>query len=156
VRGDVCFASEWALTGEISHALQRCGARLPAALPGRGVLLACCPGERHSLPMEVLGATLAEAGIPAVHMGQLVPAETTVAGAARLDPAVVFLWSMSVATADDVLARRLRHQGFDVVVAGPGWADLAGRHDIPWVDDLLAALELATGRLKRCATAPHA
>ncbi|MEU5263789.1 MerR family transcriptional regulator [Amycolatopsis sp. NPDC021455] len=154
VRGDACFASEWVLTGEISLALQRCAARFATAPPGRGVLLACCPGERHGLPMEVLRAALAEAGIPAVHMGQMVPAETTVAGAAELDPVVVFLWSMSVTTADEPLVRRLRHRGFDVVMAGPGWEALAGRRS--WVDDLSAALELATERLKRCTTAPHA
>lgn len=148
LRGDVCFAPEWALTDEISLALRRCGARFATAPPGRGVLLACCPGERHSLPMEVLRAALAEAGIPAVHWGQMVPAATTIAGAAQLGPAVVFLWSMSAGTADDVLGRRLRRRGFDVVLAGPGWAHLAGQDDVPWVDDLPAALELAAGRLK--------
>jgi hypothetical protein len=152
LRGDACFASEWALTGEISLALRR----FVAARPGRGVLLACCPGERHGLPMEVLRAALAEAGIPAVHLGQLVPAETTVAGAAQLAPVAVFLWSMAAATADDVLVRRLRRRGFDVVMAGPGWEGLAGWDDVPRIDDLPAALELAADRVKRCAIAPHA
>jgi DNA-binding transcriptional MerR regulator len=158
LRGDVCFASEWALAGEISLALQRCGTRFATAPPGPGVLLACCPGERHGLPMEVLRAALAETGIPAVHLGQMVPAETTIAGADRLGPAVVFLWSMSAATADDLLVRRLRRRGFDVVLAGPGWEHFAGRDDVPRAGDLPAALELAAGRLqaKRCETAPDA
>ncbi|RSM44588.1 MerR family DNA-binding transcriptional regulator [Amycolatopsis balhimycina DSM 5908] len=148
LRGDLCFASEWALTGEISLALQRCGARFATAPPGRGVLLACCPGERHGLPMEVLRAALAEAGIPAVHLGQMVPAETTIAGAEKLGPVAVFLWSMSAATADDLLGRRLRRRGFDVVMAGPGWENLAGQDGVRWVDDLPGALELAAERVK--------
>ncbi|WP_033262366.1 MerR family transcriptional regulator [Amycolatopsis vancoresmycina] len=147
VRGDVCFESEWALTGEVSLALQRYSARFANIPPGRAVLLACCPDERHSLPMEVLRAAMVETGIPAVYLGQLVPAETTAATAAKLGPAAVFLWSMSPGTADDGLVRRLHGDGFDVVMAGPGWENLAGR-EVTWVNDLAAALDLAAERLK--------
>jgi DNA-binding transcriptional MerR regulator len=146
-RGDVCFDAEWALTGEISLALQRYSAGFANTPPGRPVLLACCPEERHSLPMEVLRAAMVEVGIPAVHLGQLVPAETTFAIAAKLGPVVVFLWSMSARTADDRLAQRLRRGGFDIAVAGPGWANRT-EGEIAWVDDLTAALELAADRLK--------
>jgi len=97
--------------------------------------------------MEVLRAAMVEVGIPAVHLGQLVPAETTIAIAAKLGPVVVFLWSMSANTADDLLVQRLRRRGFDVATAGPGWANLTER-DVPWVNDLAAALELATERMK--------
>ncbi|WP_103349308.1 MerR family transcriptional regulator [Amycolatopsis sp. CA-128772] len=147
LRGDVCFESEWALTGEISLALQRYSARFANIPPGRAVLLACCPDERHSLPMEVLRAAMVEVGIPAVYLGQLVPAETTAAIAAKLEPVATFLWSMSAATADDGLARRMRRRGFDVVPAGPGWESLAGR-DVGWVNDLAGALDLAAERVK--------
>lgn len=147
LRGDVCFESEWALTGEISLALQRYSARFANIPPGRAVLLACCPDERHSLPMEVLRAAMVEIGIPAVYLGQQVPAETTVGVAAKLEPAVVFLWSMSAGTIDDGLARRLRRRGFEVVMAGPGWGSLAGR-EVTWVNDLGGALDLAAERLK--------
>jgi DNA-binding transcriptional MerR regulator len=144
-RGDVCFDAEWALTGEISLALQRYSAGFANTPPGRPVLLACCPQERHSLPMEVLRAAMVEVGIPAVYLGQLVPAETTAAIAAKLGPVVVFLWSMSAGTADDRLARQLRRRGFDVAVAGPGWG---GERDAAWVGDLATALDLAAERLK--------
>ncbi|MET8854405.1 MerR family transcriptional regulator [Amycolatopsis sp. NPDC004625] len=147
LRGDVCFESEWALTGEISLALQRYSARFANIPPGRAVLLACCPDERHSLPMEVLRAAMVEVGIPAVYLGQLVPAETTAGVAAKLEPVVVFLWSMSTGTIDDGLVRRLRRRGFEVVMAGPGWETLAGR-EVAWVNDLGGALELAAERLK--------
>ncbi len=147
VRGDVCFESEWALTSEVSLALQRYVTRFTAAPSERGVLLACCPDERHSLPVEVLRASMAENGIPALYLGQMVPAETLAGLTSKLDPVLVVLWSMSAATADDLLCRRLRGRGFEVVVAGPGWE---GRPvlDTPWVNDLSAALDLAAARVK--------
>lgn len=146
-RGDVCFAAEWVLTTEMSLAFERFGRRLPAAVPGRPVLLACCPAERHSLPMEALRATLAEAGVPVRHLGQLVPAETVTELAARLDPALVLLWSMAAPTADDRLVLRLRDLGCAVATAGPGWEHLAER-GFTTVDDLAGAVELATGHVE--------
>lgn len=140
--GDVCFASEWALTTEISLAYERFSRRFPAALPGRPVLLACCPGERHSLPMEALRATLAEAGVPVAYLGQLVPAETVADLAARLDPVLVLLWSLAPPTADDLLAGRVRDLGRAVGTAGPGWEHLGDR-GFPRVNDLASAVELA-------------
>jgi DNA-binding transcriptional MerR regulator len=147
LRGDVCFELEWAFTAEVSLALQRYGSRFAAAAPGRVVLLSCCPGERHTLPMEVLRAAMAEVGIPAVFLGQMVPGETTVGTAAKLDPVLVLLWSMSPGTADDPLRRRLKRRGFAVAVAGPGWEGPEPRED-PWADDLETALALAAEHLK--------
>jgi methanogenic corrinoid protein MtbC1 len=141
-RGDLCFASEWALTTEISLAFERFSRRFPAAVPGRPVLLACCPAERHSLPMEALRATLAEAGIPVAYLGQLVPAETVADLAARLDPVLVLLWSMAPPTADDLLAARVRDSGRVVGTAGPGWSHLGDR-GFARVNDLGSALDLA-------------
>ncbi|MEV7098223.1 MerR family transcriptional regulator [Amycolatopsis sp. NPDC051045] len=143
-RGDVCFATEWALTSEISLAFERFSRRFPAAVPGRPVLLACCPAERHSLPMEALRATLAEAAVPVAYLGQLVPAETVADLAARLDPVLVVLWSMAPPTADDLLAARIGDLGCPVATAGPGWAHLGDR-GFRWVDDLASAVELALG-----------
>ncbi len=111
------------------------------------MLIACCPGERHSLPVEVLRASLAEAGIPAVYLGHMVPAETTAGMVARLEQVLVVLWSMSPATVDLLLCRRLQRKGFAVAVAGPGWEGLDVR-GAPWVDDLTGALDLAAERSK--------
>ncbi len=147
LRGDVCFESEWALTTEVSFALQRYVARFAAVRTNRPVLIACCPEERHSLPVEVLRASLVEAGIPAVYLGPMVPAETTAGMVARLEPALVVLWSMSPATVDLLLCRRLQRKGFAVAVAGPGWEGLDLR-GAPWVDDLAGALDLAAERSK--------
>ncbi|GAB3144623.1 MerR family transcriptional regulator [Amycolatopsis sp. NPDC004378] len=142
--GDFCFASEWTLSTEISLAFERFSRRFPAAVPGRPVLLACCPAERHSLPMEALRATLAEAGVPVVYLGQLVPAETVADLAARLDPVLVLLWSLAAPTADDLLATRVRDLGRAVGTAGPGWAHLGDR-GFPRANDLATAVELAVG-----------
>ena len=141
-RGDACFASEWALTSEISLAFERFSRRFPAAVPGRPVLLACCPAERHSLPIEALRATLAEAAVPVAYLGQLVPAETVADLAARLDPVLVVLWSMAPATADDLLVARLGALGCAVGAAGPGWEHLGDR-GFRRVNDIVSAVELA-------------
>jgi methanogenic corrinoid protein MtbC1 len=140
LRGRLCFEAEWALTSEVSAALQRFSAQYEPALPGRPVLLACCPGERHSLPMEFLRAALLEVGIPALYLGQMVPAETTVGMAARLEPTVVMLWSIAPGTADERLAERLLRQGVAVCAAGPGWEQFA-ELGTPWVNDMTAAIE---------------
>lgn len=140
--GDLCFASEWTLTTEISLALERFSRRFPEAVPGRPVLLACCPAERHSLPMEALRATLAEAGVPVAYLGQLVPAETVADLAERLDPVLVLLWSLAPPTADDLLAARVRDLGRAVGTAGPGWERLGDR-GFPRVNDLPSAVRLA-------------
>ncbi|WP_410648944.1 MerR family transcriptional regulator [Amycolatopsis sp. cmx-4-54] len=147
LRGDVCFESEWALTTEVSQALQRYVTRFAKAPSERGVLIACCPDERHSLPVEVLCASMVEVGIPAVYLGQMVPAETMVGMAAKLDPTLIVLWSMSATTVDDLLCQRLQRRGFEVVVAGPGWEGL-NVHDAPWVNDLADALDLAAECMK--------
>ncbi|WP_409494569.1 MerR family transcriptional regulator [Amycolatopsis sp. cmx-11-12] len=148
LRGDVCFESEWALTSEVSLALQRYSASPEQVPPERPVLLACCPHERHSLPMEVLRAALVEIGLPALFLGQMAPAEMTMSAAARLAPSVVLLWAMSASTADDVLAQRLKDGGSAVVTAGPGWerlVDHRGDRD-GWVGDLSAALDAVQDR----------
>ncbi|MGW4528025.1 MerR family transcriptional regulator [Amycolatopsis sp. NPDC004378] len=147
LRGNVCFESEWAFTAEVSLALQRYGGKFPTVSPGRVVLLSCCPEERHTLPMEVLRAAMAEVGIPAIFLGQMVPAETTVGMAGKLDPALVVLWSMSANTVDDLLCQRLQRHGFEVAMAGPGWESLEIR-EFSWVNDLADALELAAERIK--------
>ncbi|MEC3982481.1 MerR family transcriptional regulator [Amycolatopsis sp. H20-H5] len=144
-RGAVCFEAEWALTDEISFALERYSRPVREPMAGRAVLLACCPEERHSLPMEILRAALADYGVPAVLMRQLVPPETTIGMALKLDPAVVVLWSMSSATADDLLVQRLQRRDFPVCAAGPGWERFS-ELPVPWVNDLVGALDMVADR----------
>lgn len=145
LRGEPCFESEWALSHEVSSALQRFTAGREAMLPGRPVVLACCPGERHSLPVEFLRAALLEVGVPVVYLGQMVPAETTLGMISKLEAATALLWSISPSTADEPLARRLQRRGVTVCAAGPGWQREAC-HGLPRVNDMTAALEFFTGR----------
>lgn len=145
-RGDVCFASEWALTSETSLALERQSARFADPEPGRPVLLSCCPGEAHTLPMEVLRAALAERGIPAVFLGPTASPETIAAVSSALGPALVMLWAATPSTADEPVRLRLEQQGAAVVLAGPGWTHLAER-GLAGVDTLSEALDLVTAHL---------
>jgi methanogenic corrinoid protein MtbC1 len=136
-RGDQCFASEWALTGEVSAAIERFVLPLRQTVSGRPVLLVCSPGERHSLPLEVLRAALADDGIPVVFLGEMVPPKTTADLVEKLDPVAVVLWAMTPDTADHELAGQLTHSR--LCLAGAGWPR---DHDLPWVNDLEGALTL--------------
>ncbi|MFG1647686.1 MerR family transcriptional regulator [Amycolatopsis sp. NPDC049252] len=145
LRGEPCFESEWALSQEVSGALQRFTAGREPMLPGRPVVLACCPGERHSLPVEFLRAALLEVGVPAVCLGQMVPAETTLGMVSKLEATTAVLWSISPSSADEPLARRLQRRGVTVCAAGPGWPREVVQ-GLPWVGDMTAALEFFTGQ----------
>ncbi|MGV9938539.1 MerR family transcriptional regulator [Streptomyces sp. NPDC003401] len=95
------------------------------------VLLACLPGEQHTLPIEALSAALAERGVPALVLGAAVPSETVVAAVQRVGPVAVALWSQSRSTASLPLARHIaatrwgvrgaRTQSL-VMLCGPGWS----------------------------------
>ncbi|MEW2162775.1 MerR family transcriptional regulator [Streptomyces sp. NPDC007084] len=100
------------------------------------VLLACLPGEPHTLPLEALNAALAERGVPVLMLGGAVPPEALMTAFHRVGPSAVVLWSQSSDTANLPLARhigairwgvrgaRTRSQ---VLLSGPGW----GRRSAP-------------------------
>ncbi|MFF5638068.1 MerR family transcriptional regulator [Streptomyces sp. NPDC012825] len=95
------------------------------------VLLACVPGEQHTLPLEALAAGLSERGLPTRMFGAAVPAEALDAAVRRMGPAAVVLWSQARSTANHALARHVAGSSFGVkgartrpllLLAGPGWA----------------------------------
>lgn len=89
----------------------------PPAGVDPGVVLACTAGERHTLPLEVLRAALAERDRPAVMLGADVPSSAVAdAVARRAAPARVLLWSQQSSTA--AVAARLGRGG--VVGRGTG------------------------------------
>ncbi|MBN6040323.1 MerR family transcriptional regulator [Amycolatopsis sp. 195334CR] len=141
--GEPCFAAEWALAREISAALERYARPRSTALGGAPLLLACCPAERHTLPLEVLRGALAELNVAAMYLGPMVPPDTIVALTKHLSPAVVVLWSMAPGTADIGVLRRIRRAGGRPCLAGPGWNQFTGRRT-PRVDDLPGALTRIT------------
>lgn len=94
------------------------------------VLLACVPGELHSLPIEALAAVLGERGLPVRMFGAALPAGALRDAVRRTGPRATVLWSQSRTTADRVLARSVAGiewglrgaRGRSVLLlAGPGW-----------------------------------
>ncbi|PVC68623.1 MerR family transcriptional regulator [Streptomyces sp. CS081A] len=130
--GDRYVEVEHLLSWHVSTALRQvvpAGHRSVAPVPP--VLLACVPGEQHTLPLEALAAGLSERGLPTRMFGAAVPAEALDAAVRRMGPAAVVLWSQARSTANHALARHVAGSSFGVkgartrplvLLAGPGWA----------------------------------
>ncbi|MGW2613698.1 MerR family transcriptional regulator [Streptomyces sp. NPDC001500] len=133
--GDRYVEVEHLLSWQVSTALRRAP---HAVVTGGGqegapgpVLLACVPGEQHSLPLEALHASLLQLGVPTRMFGAAVPVEALTAAVRRLGPVAVVLWSQTRSTASLPLARHLADTRWGVtgarraptvVLGGPGWA----------------------------------
>lgn len=138
--GDQYVEVEHLLSWHVSATLRHCYVRSSQA-PGRSaealpVVLACMPGELHTLPLEALSAVLAERGLPVLMLGGAVPAEALVATVRRIGSTAVVLWSQSRSTASLALARHLAATRWGVRgarthtavhVCGPGWG--AAKHE---------------------------
>lgn len=132
--GDRYVEVEHLLSWHVSTVLRRHTRRpVPTAgatAPGP-VILACVPGEQHTLPLEALNACLTELGLPTRMFGAAVPAESLAVAVRRLGPAAVVLWAQARSTASLPLAGRVaatewgvkgaRRQPL-VLLGGPGWA----------------------------------
>nr|WP_225891272.1 cobalamin B12-binding domain-containing protein [Streptomyces dioscori] len=132
--GDRYVEVEHMLSWHISTVLRRVTpvsrTAVPDGAPGP-VVLACVPGEQHTLPLEALNAGLTEHGIPTRMFGAAVPAEALTAAVRRLGPAAVVLWAQARSTASLPLARHVAATQWGVrgarrhpmvVLGGPGWA----------------------------------
>ncbi|WP_328557287.1 MerR family transcriptional regulator [Streptomyces sp. NBC_00358] len=132
--GDRYVEVEHLLSWHISRALHRASGPAEPGAPATGpgpVLLACVPGEQHSLPLEALHAGLVEQGLPTRMFGAAVPPEALTAAVRRLGPVAVVLWSQTRSTADRPLARHIAATTWGVkgarrhpvvLLGGPGWA----------------------------------
>ncbi|MEU9302432.1 MerR family transcriptional regulator [Streptomyces sp. NPDC048269] len=122
---------EHLLSWHVSSALRRIR---PAPAPPHPavppVLLACVPGEQHSLPIEALAAALGERGLPVRMFGADLPADALRDAVRRTGPRAVVLWSQSRTTADPALARSVAGVEWGLrgarlhsalLLAGPGW-----------------------------------
>ncbi|MDT0492840.1 MerR family transcriptional regulator [Streptomyces griseus] len=129
--GERYIEVEHLLSWHVSSALRRAAAqRRPAA--GSGVsLLACTPGESHTLALEALAAGLAQQGLPVRMFGAALPVEAMEEAVRRTGPAAVVLWAQSRSTASRALVARVESIEWGVrgarrrpavLVAGPGWA----------------------------------
>jgi len=163
--GDRYVEVEHLLSWHVSTALRRItpppAAGTPDTVSGP-VVLACVPGEQHTLPMEALNAGLAEQGLPTRMLGAAVPAEALTAAVRRLGPVAVVLWAQARSTASFPLARHIagtrwgvrgaRRQPL-VVLGGPGWAGRSARGMLrpPTLNEALSVL---TARYESVAPGP--
>ncbi|MCS0603027.1 cobalamin B12-binding domain-containing protein [Streptomyces sp. LP11] len=132
--GDRYVEVEHLLSWQISTTLRRANLVLPHAadpVGGDPVVLACVPGEQHSLPLEALEAALEGQGVPTRMLGAAVPVEALLACVRRTGPAAVVLWAQSRSTASMPLARHVGDLRWGpagarrrplVLPAGPGWS----------------------------------
>ncbi|MEU0335260.1 MerR family transcriptional regulator [Streptomyces sp. NPDC006193] len=137
--GDRYVEVEHLLSWHVSTVLRRHTRPLttPAGPAEAGpVLLACVPGEQHTLPLEALNAALSSLGVPTRMFGAAVPAEALVAAVRRLGPAAVVLWAQARSTASPPLAEHVAAMQWGVrgararplmLLGGPGWAGRPAR-----------------------------
>ncbi|WP_420802541.1 MerR family transcriptional regulator [Streptomyces cavernae] len=132
--GEKYVEVEHFLSWHVSGALRCSAPPVVADRPGATTVLACVPGESHTLPLEALAAVLAERGIPVRMFGGALPVESLVAAVRRTGPAAVGLWAQSRTTASRPLAQHVAAMEWGVrgarrkplvLTLGPGWAGQA-------------------------------
>ncbi|MGY0019911.1 MerR family transcriptional regulator [Streptomyces sp. cg35] len=131
--GDRYVEVEHLLSWHVSTTLRNAQFLLDSPQTSRNaprVLLACVPGEQHTLPLEALHAALLNAGRPARMLGAAVPADALVATVRRTGPAAIVLWSQTRSLASTPLAAHLQQEAWGLKgarqqpalhLAGPGW-----------------------------------
>ncbi|MEU1100026.1 MerR family transcriptional regulator [Streptomyces tibetensis] len=128
--GEKYVEVEHFLSWHVSGALRRGAPPAAPDRPGATVVLACVPGENHTLPLEVLAAALAERGVPVRMFGGALPVESLVTAVRRTGPAAVGLWAQSRTTASRPLAQHVAAMEWGVrgarrkpvvLTIGPGW-----------------------------------
>ncbi|MFK4071290.1 MerR family transcriptional regulator [Streptomyces sp. NPDC029674] len=149
---------EHLLSWHVSSALRRtahAAASEGASRSAPPVVLACVPGEQHTLPMEALTAVLGERGLPTRMFGAALPAEALYEAVRRIGPSAVVLWAHSRNTADRALVHLVAEAEWGVrgarthpavLVAGPGWSPTAGAY-APGVERL-TGLRTAADRIE--------
>ncbi|WP_227982775.1 MerR family transcriptional regulator [Nocardia spumae] len=146
--GRSCIEVEHFLSWCITAALHRIGA---AGATRADVVLACTPGETHTLPLEAIRAALAARDVATEMLGADVPVGALSDAVARHAGTVaVLLWSQRESTGSAAAVRACAQAGATVCVAGPGWADVRLPDGVTVVGDLAEAQTLLTaGRSPR-------
>jgi MerR family transcriptional regulator, light-induced transcriptional regulator len=119
-----CTDMETLLADQTAQAVDRYVNGRAAAGDGPApVLLACCPGERHWLPLKVLQGALQEHGTPALLLAPDLPADAVAFAVRRAKPRAVVLWALQPQPEQAALRRRLLRRGtVALFTAGPGWS----------------------------------
>lgn len=126
--------TEYLLYECVLAALIRATPLVTAPRNPRPVLLACAPGELHTLPLHGLDATLACRGLGTRMLGPAVPADALAAAIRRMSPAAVVLWAQLPRNADPSLMTVPKgRQRTRLFLGGPGWAavDVDPRSALP-------------------------
>ncbi|MFE3680238.1 MerR family transcriptional regulator [Streptomyces griseus] len=152
--GERYIEVEHLLSWHVSGALRGARAAGPPATGAGLALLACAPGETHTLALEALAATLTRRRVPVRMFGAALPVAALEEAVRRTGPDAVVLWAQSHGTASGSLAARVgaiewgvrgARRRPAVFTAGPGWAGRqppGTRHPTGLADavDALAAL----------------
>ncbi|GHB51776.1 transcriptional regulator [Streptomyces viridiviolaceus] len=155
--GEKYVEVEHFLSWHVSGALRLAAPPVAAARPGATTVLACVPGEGHTLPLEALAAALAERGIAVRMFGGALPVEALIAAVRRTGPVAVGLWAQSRTTASRPLAQHVAAMEWGVLGArrkptvltlGPGWAGqtVAGLPRPPGLAEAVATVQSIVGR----------
>ena len=139
---DQCIDVEHLLSWAITVTLHR--APVPPSSPLQPVLLACVDGERHTLPLEALRATLAQHGIPTRNLGAAAPTPALHNALHRAEqpPIALVLWAHTTDTADPGTLHSLADTGITLIAAGPGWDHNTLPEQVTHPANLRAALTL--------------
>ncbi|MFJ7332216.1 MerR family transcriptional regulator [Streptomyces sp. NPDC101116] len=164
--GEKYVEVEHFLSWHVSGALRRGAPPAAADRPGATVVLACVPGESHTLPLEVLSAALAERGLPVRMFGGALPVESLVTAVRRTGPAAVGLWAQSRTTASRPLAQHVAAMEWGVrgarrkpvvLTIGPGWSGrtVPGLPRPTGLAEAVAVLESVVSRQPRPTASAH-
>ncbi|MFD4354458.1 MerR family transcriptional regulator [Nocardia sp. NPDC058518] len=136
--GEGCIDVEHLLSWSIAAVMQQ----VKPARSSAPVLLACTSGETHSLPLDVLRAALAQAGVGARMLGADVPTVALSDALTRHSgPNAVLLWSQRESTALTSAVLACTGAGARVLVGGPGWDVVMLPDTVERVGGLAAAVD---------------
>ena len=140
-------ADEHAASAVTETALMSVGASLAARRHRGSLVLACAPGEWHTLPLRMVSEVLAEAGYDCHFLGPSIPAEHLRSFLERVRPMALALSCsspLSLEGACESIAAA-HASAIPVVVGGRGFGPDAHRAGVAgadaWCDDLLTAVD---------------
>ncbi|MGW1642193.1 MerR family transcriptional regulator [Streptomyces lavendulae] len=132
--GERYIEVEHLLSWLVSSALRRRHKPLRPTREGVGpIVLACAPGELHSLPLEALWAALTERGLPVKMFGPAFPVDALREAVRRVGPSLVVVWAQGrPTTAADLVTAvegvewgvRGARSHTALLMAGPGWTSV--------------------------------
>ncbi|MGH4031375.1 MerR family transcriptional regulator [Actinomycetota bacterium Odt1-20B] len=158
--GEPYVEVEHLLSWHVSSSLRRVVLDASARRPDSGVaLLACVPGEEHTLALECLAAVMAQRALALRMFGAAVPPQALAEAVRRTGSMAIILWSQCRSTAAKHLAAQLASMEWGVrgartrptvLLAGPGWSGIripGTRHPLGLVEAADAMEELLTAPL---------